>query len=389
MRICFISHSTGRHGAEKALLELLEGLLKLNVTCLVILPKEGPLIVQLDRLNIEWKIMGYPKWRMTGYPRWLSRQRMTAYRFIRTIIGLLRSVQLARTISKWDCDLVYTNTSSIGIGGLAAWLIHKPHIWHLHESGRHMGLKYDFGERRTVCLINYFSSLIIVVSHSLRNTYSQYIKADRMRMVYQSITIKNKTKKHDLNYDKEIFQCIIVASLHPYKGQDEAIAALSELILRKLKVNLLIVGDGWSSFQEKLRQQITKFGLNKYVKFIGYIENPMPYFQIADAVLVCSHWESFGRVTVEAMLAGKPVIGTASGGTAELIQNGITGLLYNSGNHIELANKIQYLYENPKEKLKLGTAARTWAVGRFTQERYTKEIFNILCEVLDKKDLPK
>jgi glycosyltransferase involved in cell wall biosynthesis len=103
----------------------------------------------------------------------------------------------------------------------------------------------------------------------------------------------------------------------------------------------------------------------------------------ADVVLMCSRWEAFGRATVEAMLAGKPVIGTAnSGGTAELIQDGITGLLYKAGDHDELANKIQFLYENPQEKLKLGAAARLWATGRFTQERYAKETFTLLSEVL-------
>jgi len=386
MRICFVSHSTGRHGAELALLELLQGLVKLGVTCLVIVPKEGPLLIELDRLNIEWKIMGYPKWRITGYPRWLSKQRQAPYRFARTIIGLLRSVQLARTISKWNCDVVYTNTSSISVGALAAWFARKPHVWHLHESGHHMGLKYDFGERRTVRLINYFSEVVIVVSSSLRNTLSAHIEPYRMRLIYQSVTVNSEIKRtDDLNFDKKVFQCVIVASMHPYKGQDEAIAALSELILRGMKVHLLIIGEGWNSFQARLNQQIESLGLVQHVELAGYIKNPIHYVQAADVVLVCSHWESFGRVTIEAMLSGKPVIGSANGATAELIQDGVTGLLYNSGDHHKLADKIQYLYENPEEKLRLGTAARIWATDRFTQERYAKEVFDLLKTTLKKK----
>jgi glycosyltransferase involved in cell wall biosynthesis len=56
--------------------------------------------------------------------------------------------------------------------------------------------------------------------------------------------------------------------------------------------------------------------------------------------------------------------------------------LYKAGDSDELANKIQFLYENPQEKLKLGAAARLWAAGRFTQERYAKETFTLLGEVL-------
>ena len=57
------------------------------------------------------------------------------------------------------------------------------------------------------------------------------------------------------------------------------------------------------------------------------------------------------------MLAGKPIIATKnSGGTAELIEEGETGLLYERGNPIELADKIQYLYENPRICIKAGAS---------------------------------
>lgn len=53
MRVCFISHSAGRYGAELALLELLQGLVKLGVRCLVLVPQKGPILGELDRMNIE------------------------------------------------------------------------------------------------------------------------------------------------------------------------------------------------------------------------------------------------------------------------------------------------------------------------------------------------
>ena len=144
----------------------------------------------------------------------------------------------------------------------------------------------------------------------------------------------------------------------------------------------MIIGEGWSSFQESLHQQIENLGLEQHVELVGYIKNPIHYIQAADAVLICSHWEGFGRVTIEAMLSGRPVIGASNGATGELIQDGVTGLLYNPGNHDELADKIQYLHENPEKRLKLGAAARIWAAYRFTQERYAKEVFNLLKKVL-------
>jgi glycosyltransferase involved in cell wall biosynthesis len=107
---------------------------------------------------------------------------------------------------------------------------------------------------------------------------------------------------------------------------------------------------------------------------------------MADVVLICSRWEAFGRATVEAMLAGKPIIATAnSGGTAELLHDGETGLLYEAGNHVELADRIQRLYQSPEERAKLGAAAQVWAAGRFTQQRYAREVIDVLNEVLAEK----
>jgi glycosyltransferase involved in cell wall biosynthesis len=377
MRICFVSNSANRYGSEIALLELLQGLLKLNVECLVLLPEKGPLLVELDRLGIQWRIIKYPPW--------ISGKKSTPHRLIRILKAIVMTVWVARKISQWHCDIVYTNTIWTGTGAFAAWLIGKHHIWHFHESEQYnFGLKFDLGLPVAMWLMSHLSKLIIVVSRSLQNDYARHIRRDKLRLVYQSVTIVDEIEKpNGLSPSGHIFQCVLVGSIHPLKRQKEAIAALFEVIRRGINAQLLVVGDGSKRFKAALRQQVEDYGLTQQVKFTGYLENPVSVMYKADVVLMCSRWEAFGRATVEAMLVGKPVIGTAnSGGTAELIQDGITGLLYKAGDHNELANKIQFLYENPQEKLKLGAAARLWAAGRFTRERYAKETFTLLNEVL-------
>jgi glycosyltransferase involved in cell wall biosynthesis len=213
--------------------------------------------------------------------------------------------------------------------------------------------------------------------------YSPYIERDRMRLIYQSVTLPYTIIHEDkISPDKKFFQCAIIGSLDPWKGQDEAIAAMSELVRRGVNAHLLIVGDGSQHFREKLHKQIMQMGLEEHVKFAGYIRDPLQFMQDIDVILVCSHWEAFGRITVEAMLAGKAVIGSANGGTVELIKDGKTGLLYQHGNHLQLADKIQFLYENPETRLELGVAANQWAEGRYTQERYVKDLLELFEQVL-------
>jgi glycosyltransferase involved in cell wall biosynthesis len=381
MRACFISHSAARNGAELALLELLKGLRKLRVHCLVFVPEKGPLLVELDKLNIAWRVVSYPWW-------WKSRRKSLPRRILRTLQSLAAAARVAIMLRQWRCDVVVTNTVAVSTGAFAAWLARKPHVWHLHESAyRDAGITFDLGNRWTVHLIDRLSALIVVVSQAVATDYSRYIKRDRMRVVYQSVTINAEIEeKLDRNPAKKYFQCCMVGSIQPWKGQDEAIKALSEVVRRGIDAHLLIVGDGNRLFTKALHELVADCGLGQRVTFVGYANNPAQFIRSANVTIACSTWEAFGRVIVEAMLAGKPVIATANrGGTAELIEEGKTGLLYERGNHIELADKIQYLHENPEARSKLGQAACAWAVGRFTQERYASAMLDLFVGVLSKE----
>ena len=94
----------------------------------------------------------------------------------------------------------------------------------------------------------------------------------------------------------------------------------------------------------------------------------------SDIVLVCSKSEAFGRVTIEGMFSGRPVIGARSAATAELIKDGVNGLLYDPGNPGDLADKIKRLQECPAFGEHLGNQARSWVLSYFTADRYANEL---------------
>jgi glycosyltransferase involved in cell wall biosynthesis len=373
MRICFVSHSAGRYGAELALLELLQGLLRPGVEVLVLVPRKGPFLDELDRLNIDWKIVGYPVW--LSRPRWLP------YRAMRLLKTALMSVRVAWMIKKWDADIVYTNTVVIGAGALAARLAGIPHVWHSHESLAHNpSQKFDLGERAVSHLMHRLSDAIIVTSRSVANDYARLPDPGKIRVVYQSVTPRADIPPPAPVPDRLFFQCVIIGSLHPWKGQDQAISAVAELT-RNINVHLLLVGDDGKRYRAQLVQQAETLGVSRKVAFHGYADDPLSLIRNADVVLVCSRWEAFGRVAVEAMLAGKPVIGSARGATAEIIQDGRTGLLYEWGNIEDLTKKIRFLHDHPKERMRIGGSAQQWAQNRFTQERYGREVLGILSEI--------
>jgi glycosyltransferase involved in cell wall biosynthesis len=103
----------------------------------------------------------------------------------------------------------------------------------------------------------------------------------------------------------------------------------------------------------------------------------------SDVILVCSRSEGFGRVTIEGMLARKPVIGARCGATAELIQDGTTGLLYNYGDPSDLADRIQHLYHNRAAAEQLGKNAELFVRRVFTRERYIAELLPVLTSLIN------
>ena len=98
-------------------------------------------------------------------------------------------------------------------------------------------------------------------------------------------------------------------------------------------------------------------------------------------MLVCSKYEAFGRVTVEAMMAGCLVIGANSGGTIELIEDGSTGVLFESGDYVDLVNKMIYVIENKNNAKKIAKNGRNVALQCFTALINASNIRNLYLDI--------
>ena len=156
---------------------------------------------------------------------------------------------------------------------------------------------------------------------------------------------------------------------------------MATLVNLGLDIELVIVGDGLPKNERCLKHLVKVKGIEANVRFTGYVSDPTPIINTADALLVCSTNEAFGRVTVEGMLAGKPVIGARSGATGELIEEGVNGLLYAPGDDKDLAEKIRYLVENSDAKTQLGSNGRAWSTSTFRREDYGNRVLHLLNEV--------
>jgi glycosyltransferase involved in cell wall biosynthesis len=151
-----------------------------------------------------------------------------------------------------------------------------------------------------------------------------------------------------------------------------------EAVARTEGVKLLIAGEG--DQRGRLESQAAALGLGERVRFLG----PQPrdrvveLFRAADAAILSSSWENFPHVVVEALAVGTPVLATATGGVAEVVEDGVNGLLAPAGDVGALAGIVERFFGDPelRERLRVGAAP---SVAAYSRERVLGELEQALA----------
>lgn len=143
---------------------------------------------------------------------------------------------------------------------------------------------------------------------------------------------------------------------------------------------LLIMGDG----PERANLERKAMGM-KGVQFLGFVDKQKQdeFWRQAHFSLVPSIWmEPFGMTVLEAWSKGRPMLAHRIGALPELIRDGTDGLLADPGNHLDLAEKMEWLFSHPKETYEMGLAGRAQLESHFTRERWLGEIGEIYRNLL-------
>jgi len=151
-----------------------------------------------------------------------------------------------------------------------------------------------------------------------------------------------------------------------------------------MRIKLLLAGGFSSDYKGFLDEYISSSNLSELVEFLGYVKDPRDVFTKCDAGIVCSRSEAFGRVTVEMMMSGLPVIVSNTGANCEIVENDQTGLVYQFGNPTDLADKMLELMNNPSKAKRIAERGRQIAINKFSSKRNAAELFAMYKEILDK-----
>jgi glycosyltransferase involved in cell wall biosynthesis len=178
-------------------------------------------------------------------------------------------------------------------------------------------------------------------------------------------------------------EILTVGRLVPVKGQELLIEAVAELAERGRKVGLRIVGDGPS--REALQGLAETLGIADRVHFAGAVgqEEIYAHYRDSDVFALTSFAEGLPVVLVEAMATGIPVVAPRITGIPELVEEGVSGLLFTPGRTDELAGALLSLAErSADERAGMGAAGRSRVEAEFTLRRTAKQMLSQFEEFL-------
>jgi glycosyltransferase involved in cell wall biosynthesis len=144
----------------------------------------------------------------------------------------------------------------------------------------------------------------------------------------------------------------------------------------------LMVGDG--PLRNQVISLLNDLGLLQYTIMTGVRRDIPRLISVMDVFLITSLWEGLPRVIPEAMLLGVPVVTSNSGGTAEVIQDYITGCLCAAGDTRALADRCIELLTDPEKRIRISKAAGKLVNRDFDVARMVNQIDKIYQELLDK-----
>jgi glycosyltransferase involved in cell wall biosynthesis len=163
---------------------------------------------------------------------------------------------------------------------------------------------------------------------------------------------------------------LFVGALVYLKGVHRLLEAMAEVRRKQPQACLVIIGQG--DYQDELEHRAESLGLTEAVEFIP----PMSQAALRDYMRRCrllvlpSLSEGLGRVLIEAMACGRPVVGTRMGGIPDLIQDGVNGYLIPPDEVAPLADRITYLLAHPGEAAEMGARGRAFVTETFSTDEY-------------------
>jgi glycosyltransferase involved in cell wall biosynthesis len=354
----------------------------LGVETITLFNRLPALSARRSKRDIAKKLESYSSSASNGY-----RNAKQIYLFAKDDLSTI--LRIARIIKNESIDIIHHNNSLPRNRSaiIAAKINNIPQVCHIR-----MFHGLSIVEK---CLARWVHSFIYI-SKAIKQSYvRQGIPPAKGSVIFNPVNDEVTVAKEQVVQIRNQFELtkqgrliINVGRLDWWKGHDYFIKAISIVIKSEPHIKALIVGPVVTTpicqdYYNRLLKMVAEMKLSRHIIFTGF-RSDIPHIMAASDIVVhsSSEPEPFGRVVVEGMLAGRPVIATAGGGVLDIIEDKVTGLLVPMKDPDAMAKAIKYLLKSPEEAQRIGLQAQMSAKTRFNVNKHVKAVQNIYENIL-------
>jgi glycosyltransferase involved in cell wall biosynthesis len=234
---------------------------------------------------------------------------------------------------------------------------------------------------------------VVTCSRAVRDSLTNAgVPVDHAQVIYHGIDpelYRRVAEQRKPNSGNGLLRVVYVGSLLPHKGVHTAIEAFGHLAESGMsaKANLTILGAGHPQYEDHLHQLVKDRHLEQKVTFRSPIpRSELPAFLAQFDVLVMPsiYEEPQARISQEAMASGLVLVATLTGGTKEILIDGVNGVAFEPENAAGLAMQLQYLGTNAHLRRRLVAAGRQTVEERFTITQMINNLESYLIEIISK-----
>lgn len=345
MHILHVVESLEVGGLERVVIDLVLQQTKEGHQCMVVcLFNKGSLAVELED-------QGTPVYNCGKKPG----LDIASIRYLSKTINAFSSdvVHSHNIISNYYCGLALIGQSNIPLINTRHGIGHLP---------RKMKWLYGISLLRTKWVVGVCDQATVI----LQELYPRLRK--KMRTIPNGVVLDKYPLRTEKNHQRllrnlelpaDSLMISVVARLNPVKNHAMLIDAMVNVTKEMPQAYLAIIGDGPT--RKALQNQTRRLNLEDKILFLGDRRNIPELLAGMDIFVLPSLQEGYSISLLEACASGLPIIATDVGGNAEIVREGINGLLTESGDTTALADKIVWLLRNKPIRAQFGKNSRNWA----------------------------
>jgi glycosyltransferase involved in cell wall biosynthesis len=308
--------------------------------------------------------------------------------------ALRSALQLRRLIRAEKVDIVqtYFETSNLW-GGLVAKLSGAIFISSRRDLGILRAAKHHIAYR----LVNRITDRVLAVSEEVRkfSIDQERIAPERVSVIYNGVDLEQVAaaqREDSPAWGAEWAQSgrlvTCVANIRRVKGIDVLLRAAHKVCAEIPDTVFLVLGyhSPAGPYSTEIRSLARTLGLEKNVKFLNFVENPLPTLKMSSAFCLLSRSEGFSNALLEAMACGVPPVVTQVGGNPEAIRDGEEGFLVPVEDADTAADRLLQLLRDPARARRMGASAQAAVQARFGADTMIQQLIALYRDLLaDKK----